>query len=719
MAVWNKKNITKSEIEELQKKYGVDALTASIMVRRNIVEGRDILYFMESDLRYQHYPFSFSAMEDAVDRILDAREENEKVLIFGDRDVDGITATTVLYDCLSTMGMDVSFRLPHGDDTYGLSKAAVDDFTAAYGSLIITVDCGISNIEEIAYASEKGCDVIVIDHHNPPQKLPEPAIIVDPKLEDSGYPFKDISGCAVVYKLVSALRFSQSEWYKQDITLLNVHPVNEAYTIECLKLRNLVPVDRLDETVVPGTVGITQTRLPAFLQGQSIFVWDAQTVGKLLAETFGQKSVEFNIFDIRPEVAKIIPKVAEASLLSVKDMSRFARYGNHPATEIGGFYNIFVTYIQQRLKSAFPGMAKDEEYDMQLVSLAALADIMPMKDENRIFVKQGLASLNRGIDHVRPGLKELLSELKLLGKELTSTDLSWVVVSNLNAAGRLGNAELAAELFLTKDQARREQVAREIVSLNAERKQLSLDAWTYAQIQAQNSVSLYNSKLCVVIDERINRGVCGLLAGRLMGTYNIPSLVVTFVGDIAIGSMRSCRGCDATRLLDMMGDIFLNHGGHVCAAGFSFNRSRLEEFEQKLKEVSAVIELSDSHADQYDVDAEVPQNYLTPSLVETAHFFEPTGEDNPPVLFMTKNIKVMNASVFGRGEKLHLKLEIQGKDCKWSALYWNKADILHSQIEVGDRVDILFHAEYNIYNGMKAPQMIITDIRKSENSSDN
>ena len=712
MSVWNKKTISRSEIEELTKKYGIDPLTASIMVRRGITEGHDVMYFMENDLRYQHYPFSFSSMEDAVDRILDAKEEGEKVLIFGDRDVDGVTATTVLHDCLSELGIDVRYRLPQGDDAYGLNKAAVDDFVADYGSLIITVDCGISNNEEIAYASEKGCDVIVVDHHNPPEELPSPAIIIDPKLEDSGYPFKDISGCAVVYKLVSALRFSKSDWYKQDITLLNVRPLNDAYMIECLKVRNLVPVDRLDETIVPGTISITQTRLPHFLQGQNIFVWDKTTVTRLLEQAFGKNAVEFNVFDIRTEVAKIIPKVGGLSLLALKDMSHFARYGNHPATEIGGFYNIFVTYVQQMLKAAFPQIVHAEEHDMQLVALAALADIMPMKDENRIFVKQGLMSLNKGADSVRSGLKELLSQLKLLGKELSSTDLSWIVVSHLNAAGRMGHAELAAELFLCKDAKKREEIAEQIIALNEERKKLSAAAWEYAQIQAKASVSKYNEKLCVVIDERINRGVSGILAGKLVAHYDVPSIAVTFVGDTAIGSMRSCRNLDATKFLNMMGDIFLNHGGHTCAAGFSFERKRLGEFEQKLLQLSQLIELNDSTADTYNVDAEIPGAYLEPKLMEVSEFFEPTGEGNPPLLFMAKNLSVNNASALGKGEKTHLKLELQATKCKWPALFWNKGDLLHNGIDKNDHVDILFRVENNVFNGMKSVQMVLTDMRK-------
>ncbi|MBQ2208244.1 MAG: DHH family phosphoesterase, partial [Treponema sp.] len=191
------------------------------MLRRGITQGKDILYFMEDDLRFQHSPFSFNSMEDAVDRILDAQEEKEKVLIFGDRDVDGVSATTVLYECLCGLGIDVQYRLPQGNDAYGLSTEAVDDFASLGGTLIITVDCGISNITEIQHAQDLGIDVIVTDHHNPPETLPPSTIILDPKLPDSGYPFQDISGCAVVYKLVSALRFAKSEWYKQDVCLLD------------------------------------------------------------------------------------------------------------------------------------------------------------------------------------------------------------------------------------------------------------------------------------------------------------------------------------------------------------------------------------------------------------------------------------------------------------------------------------------------------------------
>lgn len=710
MSEWFKKQISKTQVESVSKKYSLDPITASIMVRRGITGGRDILYYIEDDLRFQHSPFMFAAMEDAVDRILDAKEENEKVLIFGDRDVDGVTSTTVLYDCLSSMGIDVSYKLPGGDDAYGLSMQAVEEFAANYGSLIITVDCGISNNAEIAKAAELGLDVIVVDHHNAPETLPSPAIIIDPKTENSGYPFPDISGCAVVYKLVSAIRFSQSSWYKQDVTLLNVNKENSA--VECVKVRNLVPVSRLTQTIDQNTASLSDTNLPSYLQGQLLLAWDAKTLSKDLQSLFGS-GAQFNLVDIREEAAKLFPKFASMTLTQLKGMSKMAKYGDHEPTEIGGFYNIFVTWVQKSLAKDFPSFAQAEEKDLQLVALAALADIMPMKNENRIFVKNGLKSINSG--RIRPGLRELMAELNLTGKRINSIDLSWVVVAHLNAAGRLGQPELAAKLFITDSQNERLETAKQIIELNAERKQLCVDAWNYAGIQAKASIPLHCNKLCVVIDERINRGVSGILAGRLVSTYNVPAMAVTIVDGIAIGSMRSCRDYDVTQFLNKMDDLFINHGGHNFAAGFSFKRERLAEFEERIKTLSSEIKLGDTKDTGGDIDAEIPAQYLTPALLDISDRFEPYGEENPQLLFMAKNIRVASGQRMGKGEKMHLKITVDCGKYKWPCIFWNEGERLGRDFNVGDRVDFIFRVERNVFNRIETPQINLVDIKKSDN----
>ena len=646
-----------------------------------------------------------------MDRILSARDEGEKVLIFGDRDVDGITSTTILYRCLKDMGMDVSWRIPSGEDTYGLSLKAVEEFAANYGTLIITVDCGISNNLEIDRAVELGIDVIVTDHHNPPENLPRATIIIDPKLPGDEYPFPFISGCAVAFKLATALRFAQNELYKQELCLLDVRPVNDAYTIDCVKLVNMTERSRLTETITPGMVRIEDTRLMQFLRGQQILVWDAELQQKQLAKIFGT-GVEFNMMDLRPEVSTEIPAVRNASLLRVKEMSKILRYREGIQSEMDGFCNLFITYIQK--KTANSQNNKRIQEDLQLVMLAAMADIMPLHNENRILVRQGLSSLNGG--EVIPGLHELLARLNMLGKRITSTDISWNVVPVLNAAGRLGRSELAVQLFLSETSQQRDAIAEEIIQLNKDRRQLGTDAWGYVERQAYENFDKYNKKLVVVVDPRIHRGISGILAAQLVKVFGVPAVAITILEDgTAVGSVRSTRGFDVTPMLDSCGELFLNHGGHNYAAGFSLEKENLDALLQHFLEYTPVIELEDNDQQLIQADAEIPHSYLTPELLKITDLFEPYGESNPPLTFFSRRMKIVTADIIGKGEKKHLKLILAGGKHKWPALYWNAAERLGTDFAPGDTIDLVYRVERNVFNGMESAQMIVQEAERSQN----
>ena len=709
--ICTKKDIAPEQVRELCGRFSCDPLTASILARRNITSGPDIQYFLEDDLRYLHSPFLLSGMEDAVDRILAARDEGEKVLIFGDRDVDGITSTTVLHRCLKELGMDVSWRIPSGEDTYGLSMKAVEEFAANYGTLIITVDCGISNNVEIDRAVELGIDVIITDHHNPPENLPNATIIVDPKLPGDEYPFPYISGCAVAFKLATALRFAQNELYKQELCLLDVRPVNDAYTIDCVKMVNMTERARLTETITPGMIQIEDTRLLQFLRGQQILVWDAELQKKQLTKVFGT-GVEFNMMDIRPEISTVIPSVQNASLLRVKEMSKILRYREGFQSEMDGFCNIFITYIQK--KTSDSQINKTIQEDLQLVMLAALADIMPLHNENRILVRQGIAALNRG--EVIPGLRELLARLNMLGKRITSTDISWNVVPVLNAAGRLGRSELAVQLFLSETSQQRDAIAEQIIQLNKNRRQLGTDAWGYVEKQAYESFEKYNNKLVVVVVPRIHRGISGILAAQLVKVFDVPSIAITILEDgTAVGSVRSTRGFDVTPMLDSCGNLFLNHGGHNYAAGFSLEKEKLDELLQRFLEYTAVIELEDNKDSMLQTDAEIPHSYLSPDLLKIIDTLEPYGEGNPQLLFFSRQLKIIGADIIGKGEKKHLKLVLAGGKHKWPALFWNAADRLGSDFALGDTIDVVYRLERNLFNGMETAQMIVQEAERSQN----
>ena len=706
---WRKKEVSREAVKALCDLYGVDALTASIMVRRGITQANDVLYFKESDLRFLHNPFLFSNMEDAVDRITSAKQEGEKILIFGDRDVDGVSATAILYTYLQRSGYDVSWRLPVGDDAYGLSMQAVDDFAKDYGSLIITVDCGISNAAEVAHARELGIDVIVTDHHNPPETLPDACAILDPKVKDSGYPFADISGAAVSYKLVEALRFSESELYKAEIALLNVRPAEtEGVYIDCVKVRNLVRTASLSEHIRGGGISIAQTKLPEFLKGAQIFTWNEEAVKKQLSDIFG-RGVEFNTADLRPEVSKLIPSLSRMSLLEAKDASRIAKYSTHPISEIDGFYNIFVSFAEKKMETK--QKLADRQNDLELVAIAAIADIMPLKDENRILVKAGLDAINEG--KVRPGLVELFSRLSVAGKKISSSDLSWTVIPALNAAGRMGESNAALEMLISPDADVREKRAEEIIALNEKRKAFVGDAASVTAIQAEESFERCGKKLCVVVDERINKGVTGILASRLMAKYKTPAIVITFIdGDVAVGSMRSCRGLNATDFLASLGDIFISYGGHNCAAGFSFPKEKLPLFTERLKTAALHIVL-DPESDTLDVDAELPANYLSPAILSVVDAFEPFGEGNREIVFLSKALPVTDATLVGKSERRHLKITFDCGKYKFPALFWGEGERLGRDFNKGDVLDVLYSMNRNTFNGAVTPQMIITDFVRS------
>lgn len=714
MATWNKKNIAKELVMSLHTKYGTDLLTSSILARRDIITGSEVQYFLEQDKRFLHCPFLFDTMEDACDRILDAKEEGEKVLIFGDRDVDGITSTTLLYQYLKSIGIDVQYKIPSGDDDFGLSIDAIDNFAANYGTLIITVDNGICCKKEVDHAADLGIDVIVVDHHEPnDENYPELAIVIDPKVEDCGYPFPHISGCAVVYKLITALRFALNPLYKQEICLLNVHPINDAYVIECLKIENMIIKDKLSETFVPGVMPLHQTKLVDFLKGQQIFVWDENLQKKMLVKIFGQ-NVEINMLDVRPEIATIIPSVAELSLLRLKSFSKIAKYQESLSSEIEAFYNIFITFIQMKISEN--KNPKIEEEELQLVALAALADIMPLQNENRILVRQGIASMNKG--RYRPGLYELIQKQNMLGKKISSTDLSWNIVPLLNATGRLGEPETALQLLLEENPQTREKIADRILALNIERKKLGAEAQIVADSQVRENLPRFSNKIAYVKSEKINRGVTGIVAGKLSSMLKLPSIVIGQIdGDLFRASLRSISGIDLQNILDycnskIQGGLFEKYGGHSEAAGFSIKKENLPILEKALEEYASYLEIPENAKTEISIDAELPFEYMSPELLNLVDSFEPFGQGNPNLKFLVKNAKIISADVMGKTEVQHLRLTIDCGKYKWPSIYWKAAERLNRDFSVGDKVNIVFEATRNLYNGNETPQMNIVEMEK-------
>ena len=193
-------------IKKLKNDYKINTLLATILANRNITKPDEIRLFLEPSRNDFHDPFLITDMEIAVDRILKAVDNKENVVIYGDYDVDGITSITVLKSFLQDIGLEVATYIPDRlDEGYGLNKNAIEKIHKQGCDLMITVDCGISGIEEIDYANSLGIETIVTDHHEPGNELPKAIAVIDNKRKDSKYPFRELAGVGVVFKLTQAL----------------------------------------------------------------------------------------------------------------------------------------------------------------------------------------------------------------------------------------------------------------------------------------------------------------------------------------------------------------------------------------------------------------------------------------------------------------------------------------------------------------------------------
>jgi single-stranded-DNA-specific exonuclease len=709
---WNKKEIPAVAIKELASRYGLDLLSASILVRRGITDPAELLYFLEDDPRYLRSPFLFDEMEDAVDRILLAADEKEKVLVFGDRDTDGVTATVLMVEALKELGIEAAWRVPVAQEPYGLTIQAVEEFSSAGGTLIITVDCGISNHAEIERASALGVDVIIADHHRlQAAQPPEALAVIDPKLPESGYPFRDLAGCGVVYKLASALKLARTGIYKQQVALLNVRPVNEAYLVEAVRLSNLVETGRIRETIVPGMVDLSRTRLVPFLQDRQIFVWDGELQRRLLEKALG-KGAEVLFYDVRPDASTYIVQAKGQSLLRLKELSRIGRYAENGLEEIDVFENLFISFA---LKKA-DWFGEDDLQKLQLVALGTIADIMPLRDENRILVRRGLSAINQ---KPRAGLSELFQKAGLLGKKLGASDMAWQVTPVVNAAGRMGKADKAVSLFLGADRSEREAIADEVIAMNLERRRLGGETWDIVYPLARESLATYADKLVLVGSEEVFRGVTGLIASKVTGIFKVPAIVASFQEDgTVVGSIRTARGFPVSSFLEVCADLFLDYGGHDAAAGFSLEKKNWPEFQTRTAAFAQALELEDGE-ESIEVDAELPHDYLRPDLAKVTERFEPFGEANDPIVFMSRDVPIVDAQLVGKKEQNHLKLTLDFGKHKWPALVWDGAERLQRDFKFdndskkGDHIDLVFKVTMNRFNGMETPQLEVFDARKA------
>lgn len=705
---WKARQADLESISLLQEKYNLNLLTAKILAGREITSPQQVKYYLESDISFIHNPFDFEDMETFCDRLIQSVEEGEKVRIFGDRDVDGITSTALMFTELRDCGLDVSYAVPMGDDPYGVTMDNIDKAISDGISLIITVDCGISCFEEIEYAQSNGIDVMITDHHIPGDILPPARAIINPKIEGCGYPFRDLAGCGVVAKCIWAFRFAQTEFYKEPIMLLHALPGNDTVIIEAAKVENLIVTDRISEEVVPGVLPQESSRLLRFLNcNLPVFVIDEETELIQLKKAFPKAEITLN--DLREQFEKYIPAVKGKSLFALSNISKAAVYSNIKS-ELDTLIGLWGAFV----RSSNPKLYKKYVEIMDLVAIGTISDLMPMIDENRIMVKNGLKMLEAG---TRLSLIPFLSLQKLIGKRLSTTDVGWQISPAMNASGRLGKPDVCINMLLSEDQHKAFEYAETLVQMNRERQKLGEENWDRLLPKAKKSFEDFGSKFVLLRDKQIPRGITGILSTRLQKTFKAPAMVITQTEDgRSVGSIRSQKGFNCYDFLSKYSDLFDDFGGHDCAGGCTLSPEKVDELTVRISEDIDYMDCPEEEDETIIIDSYLTKDMFDRSLINLVEKFEPYGEMNPSLHFAIEGATLENLSAMTNKQDSgsnHLRMTISyGSTFKWPCVFWSAGQRVGKDFNDGDSVDIIFKVGRNYYHNQENLQLTVLDIRR-------
>lgn len=344
---------------------------------------------------------------------------------------------------------------------------------------------------------------------------------------------------------------------------------------------------------------------------------------------------------------------------------------------------------------------------MDLVALATVADVAPLRGENRVFVRYGLKMLaeTRNI-----GMRALIRAAGLDGKQLTAGRIGFILAPRLNAAGRLGHAIRGVELLMSEDEHEANAIARELEELNYKRQEL--DRATLEQARERVlQLDLDETFGIVLADEAWHPGVIGIVASRLVEEFGRPTILIALSGDQGKGSGRSISKFDLHGALGQSRDFLLRYGGHRAAAGVTVARDKVGEFAARFNQVARSLLTPDDLVPEIRVDLEVNVDGIDQRLESLFRHFEPFGIGNPSPVLLARNVTIAKPPrVIGRDG---LKLVLDTGTGSLEAVGWGFAPRA-AEFQPGTRVDLAFRLERDEYRGESYLQARVADIRASE-----
>lgn len=558
-----------------EEDYRAYDIIANLLVQRGINSFEEAKKFFRPKLEDLHDPFLLKDMDKAIERIEVAIMAEENILIYGDYDVDGTSAVALVYSYLKQFYPKVDFYIPDRYiEGYGISYKSIDWAYENGFKLVIALDCGVKAVEQIAYAGNKGIDFIVCDHHLPGEELPKACAILNPKINDSMYPYKELSGCGVGFKLVQAMNIRRNQ-----------------------------PFERL---------------LPY----------------------------------------------------------------------------------------------------LDLVAISIAADVVPITGENRILTFYGLKIINR---NPRPGIEAILKygnivrnreESKLyFNRELTITDLVFLIGPRINAAGRIESGKNSVDLLICEKLEEADIIAKKINETNDERRRLDVEATQQALAMLEKSDDIDTSKANVVFNKDWSKGVIGIVASRIIEKYYKPTIVFTHSNGLITGSARSVKDFDIYAAIESCSSLLEHFGGHKFAAGLSLKEENLEEFIRLFKERVGKDMQEEDYIPEIEIDHVINLSDITPKLYRILKQFEPYGQENEVPIF--KSSRVVDTGQIRPVGQNHISfsaIHLDNRHLPLSCIGFGLGSY-YDKIRNGEAFDIVYQIVENQWNGKTSIQLNIKDIK--------
>ena len=360
-------------------------------------------------------------------------------------------------------------------------------------------------------------------------------------------------------------------------------------------------------------------------------------------------------------------------------------------------------YMFERLYSK--KMYEDSELSdfLEVAAIATIGDVMPLVDENRVLVKHGLKSL---LNTKNLGLRALIKATGMEGKKISAYSIGFVIGPCLNAGGRLENALVALNMFMSESSDEANEYAMHLKELNDERKDLTAMNVKVAVELAEREYS-YDDILVIYL-ENCHESIAGIIAGRVREALGKPTIILTdaFGEDGMIkGSGRSIESYNMFEALYEVKDIFEKFGGHHMAAGMSLKKDRLDEFRKRLNENSKLTK--EDFIQKIWIDVPLPFSYISHDFVRELEKLEPYGNKNEKPKFARKGIKILSKSILGKNKNV-VKMVLEDDGTRLDGIYFCDGEAFFEELKGNNEIDIIYYPDINEYGGRESLQVIIT-----------